>query len=93
MVPVAVEALQVWKWLQWRLPPAVWMEAQQALHPDQPTPQNAQLAQGLATILNPATMLATRLQLLRDLLVLIKNAGLDPGSVNDGGDSKNPPPR
>ena len=77
MIPVAIEALQVWLWLQFRLPPDVWFEAQRILSPAMPTPTNPQLAQGLAAILDSRTLPAVRLQLLEQLLLTIKNGGLN----------------
>lgn len=69
----ALQAKQIWDWLQWRLPADVWMEAQQVLHPTQPVPSDPVLVAGLAEILDPSTTRARRLQLLRQLLTIIKN--------------------
>lgn len=84
MLPIAIEALQVWRWLQWRLPPDVWMEAQRVLSPVQPSPGNPVVAQALATILNPATLATVRVQLLGQLLSIIANAGLGTTTPGNG---------
>lgn len=68
------EARQLWDWIQWRLPPAVWLEAQQVLRDANPPPlTDPELVQGLATLLNPATTNAQKLTLIRQLLLIIKN--------------------
>jgi len=73
-----LEAVQVWQWLRWRLPPDLYMEAQQALEGEAPQPQDPQIAAGFAELRDPATSRARRLQLLRQLLRTIKDARLDP---------------
>lgn len=83
MLPIAVEALQVWRWLQWRLPADVWMEAQRVLAPVQPSPGNPIVSQALATILRPDTIPEVRVQMLGQMLDIIRTAGLStPGNVN-----------
>ncbi len=69
----ALQAKQIWDWIQWRLPADVWMEAQQTLHPTQPVPSDPTLAAGLAELVNPSTTRARRIQLLQQLLTIIKN--------------------
>jgi hypothetical protein len=69
----ALQAKQVWDWLQWRLPADVWMEAQQVLTPTRPTPSDPVLAAGLTEILAPETTQTRRIQLLQQLLTIIKN--------------------
>jgi hypothetical protein len=69
-----LEALQVWDWIQFRLPPALWLEAQQVLRSNNPpTPSDPQIAAGLAELLLPGTTNARRLELLQQLLTIIKN--------------------
>lgn len=70
----ALEAQQIWDWIQWRLPADIWLEAQQAIRdPSPPTPLDPQLAAGLAELLDPLTTRARQLQLLGQLLNIIKN--------------------
>jgi len=70
-----LEAWQIWDWLQWRLSPAQWLEAQQVIHGPQPTPTDPVLAAGLTEILNPATTNARRLELVQDLLRVLAQGG------------------
>lgn len=69
-----MEALSIWDWIQWRLPPEVWLEAQDVLHnATMPSPTDPQLAAGFAELINPATTNARKLILLRQLLNIIKD--------------------
>jgi hypothetical protein len=71
----ALEAKQLWNWIQPRLPPAVWLECQQILTDPTPPPlTDPELVQGLATLLDPATTNPQRVALLRQLLTIIRNA-------------------
>lgn len=69
------EAQQIWNWIQWRLPPSEWMEAQQVLHPGPPPVTDPILSAGLAEIQAPGTTRARRIELLGDLLLYIRNFG------------------
>lgn len=70
----ALEARQIWDWIQWRLPADLWLEAQQILRDtNPPTPSDPALASGLAELLSAGTTRARKLQLLQQLLLLIKN--------------------
>lgn len=69
------EAQQIWAWIQWRLPPSEWMEAQQVLTGPQPTPTDPTLSAGLTELLNPLTLRVRRIELLGDLLRYIRNFG------------------
>jgi hypothetical protein len=70
----ALQAHQIWDWIQWRLPADLWLEAQQAIRSQSPpTPTDPVLAAGLAELLAPGTTRARRLQLLGQLLTIIKN--------------------
>jgi hypothetical protein len=69
-----IEAKGIWDWIQWKLPPEVWLEAQDVLHSQtQPNPTDPQLASGLAELLNPATTTARRKTLIRQLLLIIRD--------------------
>lgn len=69
-----LDAVQVWEWIKWRLPPSLYMEAQQVLfRGPQPTPTDPVVAAGFAEVLNPATTNARRLELLQQLLVFIRD--------------------
>lgn len=80
------EALLIWTWIQWKLPPQLWFDAQEQLAGAQPTITTPALASGLQQLLNPATTTQQRLLLLRDLLQIIKDGPNDPGAY-DGGES------
>lgn len=74
-----LEALQVWLWLRWRLPPDLYMECQQALFEGPaPAPTDPQIAAGFAELQDPETTRARKLQILRQLLTLLKNSGIAP---------------
>lgn len=70
--PLAVnllEALQIWDWVQWQLPPDLWLECQSRLRsPTPPTPSDPLLAALLNELQNPQTTRQRRLQLLEMLL-------------------------
>jgi hypothetical protein len=67
------DAVLVWEWLQWRLPPQVWFDAQRALAGETPpTVTTPAIANGLATILDPKTTDPQRLLLLQQLLGIIR---------------------
>lgn len=69
----ALEADQIWDWIQWRLPADIWLEAQSRLRsPSPPTPADPLLAAMLAELQDPLTTRARRLQLLEQLLRIIK---------------------
>lgn len=68
------EALIIWAWLQWRLPPQLWFDAQRAIAGETPpTVSTPALANGLAQILDPKTTNPQRLVLLQQLLQVIKD--------------------
>ncbi len=68
------EAIQIWEWIQWRLPPDLWLKAQQVLREESPpTPQDPALAAGLTELLDSRTTDARKLQLVQQLLTIIKN--------------------
>ncbi|RPH70245.1 hypothetical protein EHM76_06685 [bacterium] len=69
-----MEAMSIWDWIQWRLPPEVWLAAQDVLHGTaMPTPTDPQLAAGLAELVNPTTTNTRKLTLIRQLLNILKN--------------------
>lgn len=69
-----LEAAQIWDWIQWRLTPDLWLEAQQSIRDaNAPTPSDPALASGLAELLNPLTLRSRKLVLLQQLLNIIKN--------------------
>lgn len=69
-----IEAKGIWDWIQWKLPPEVWLEAQDVLHNQtRPAPTDPQLAAGLAELLDPSTTIARRKTLIRQLLLVIRD--------------------
>lgn len=68
-----LEAKLIWEWIQWRLPADVWLEAQQVLAGNQPTVTDPVLSAGLTELLAAGTTRARKLQLLRQLLNIIKD--------------------
>lgn len=74
-----IQALILWDWIQWRLPPSIWLEAQQVLRGDDPPPiTDPTLVQGLNQLLDPQTTNPQKLQLVRDLLLFIRARSTDP---------------
>jgi hypothetical protein len=72
------EALIIWDWVKYRLPPNLFLEALQELHSGPvPVIQDPQLAAGLAQLTNPQTPNTTRLSLLRQLVTIIRDSGLE----------------
>lgn len=69
------EALRVWAWLEFQLPPELWHEAQAQLINTQNPPdvQTPALQVGLQQILDPKTTNQQKLLLLRQLLQIIKD--------------------
>jgi hypothetical protein len=69
-----LEAVQIWDWIQWRLPADLWLEAQQSIRDaSPPVVQDPALVSGLAELQNAGTTRARKLQLLGQLLTIIKN--------------------
>ena len=66
------EALQVWNWIQFQLPPAIWFQAQAQVIGPAPTPQEPNIAAHLANLQSPATPTPQVLAILADLLTIIK---------------------
>lgn len=63
------EAMQIWDWVQWRLPPDLWLECQGKLRsPSPPVPTDPLLAALFEELLSTQTTRQRRLQLLELLL-------------------------
>jgi hypothetical protein len=74
MVSRQIQASVLWDWLKWQLPPDVRALAEQFLRSSTPPPlTDPALISGLAEIRDPRTTEARRLQLLRQLLQIVKN--------------------
>lgn len=69
-----LQASILWDWLKWQLPPDVRAQAERFLRSSEPPPlTDPALVAGLAEIRNNRTTDERRLQLLQQLLQIVKN--------------------
>lgn len=75
MVPRKIQAQVLWEWLKWQLPPDVRARAERFLRSSKPPPlTDPALIAGLEEIQSNRTTPERQLELLQQLLQIVKNA-------------------